>query len=368
MLYYTMHKKPSDPLHAACFSAARAAAIAARIRVLAARAARRWQHVSGWSGEALARLAAFACRGKLVRGQLVLLGAELGGMRPSRALYECAAALELFHSSILVHDDIIDQDAVRRGAPTMHAQYAAALRARGEHGSSAHRGAALAICAGDCGFFLTFAILGALSVPAPVRHALLQLWADAFAHVSLAEMDDVHLAPGAAPAPREAIWRVYRYKTARYTFCLPLATGLIMAGAPPALRRRVHTYGDQLGLLFQLKDDELGLFGSARQTGKPVGSDIAQNKKTLYHHYLLTGTRGATQRRLRAIFGAARVNARDVAAVRAAVEQQGIRAALEHTAHTLAARARRSAARMPVADALRAQLLQLVDYSMARTR
>ena len=367
LLYWCMSTTPSAARMPAVFDPRRAAAIARRIHVLTTAAARRWDRASAWSADALPRLADFASRGKLVRGQLVLLGAELAGVRQSRTLFDCAAALELFHSSILIHDDLIDNDAVRRGTAAMHIQLADAVRARGERMHAAARGTALAMCTADCGFFLTFNILAQLALPEATRRELLTLWSKEFALVTLAEMDDVHLSPGATPAPREAIWRVYQYKTARYTFCLPLMTGLIVARAPAALRRSVLSFGENLGLLFQLKDDELGLFGTTKETGKPVGTDIIQCKKTLYHHYLLTCTPPEVQKRLRTLFGAPHLRAQDVAYVQRIVRESGIDETLHTAAADLAARARRIATRLPVPPALQAQLLQLVNYSTART-
>ncbi|MCX7847707.1 MAG: polyprenyl synthetase family protein [bacterium] len=344
-----------------------AEAIATRLQSLLEEAAQRWQDVGSWATDVLPRLADFACRGKLLRGQLVLIGAAAAGSRPSRVLLDCAAALELFHTSVLIHDDVIDQDQLRRGLPAMHVQLASALRARGERLRADTHGTALAICAADCGFFLSFSILAQLRVPESVRRALLKLWSEEFAHVILAQMDDVHLSPGTTPAPREAIWRVYLYKTARYTFCLPLMTGLLVAGAPAALRRSLMAYAEQLGLLFQLKDDELGLFGSSAETGKPVGSDILQNKKTLYHHYLLTCTSPEIRAKIEQLFGAPQLHTHDIAFIRRVLRDTGIYATLRATASHLATRARRIATRLPVPPRVRAQLLQLVDFSEARS-
>lgn len=365
---YTHHVTRAAQPMTSPFNERHAAAIATRIRFHLDEAAQTWGNVSSWAPETFARLAEFTCRGKLIRGQLVLLGAALAGRRPSRVVLDCAAAMELFHSSILIHDDLIDHDELRRGAPAMHVQMAAALRARGEHHHAVDRGSSLAICVADCGFFLTFLILGKLAVPDHLRHTLLKLWAEEFALVCLAEMDDIHLSPGATPAPRDAIWRVYYYKTARYTFRLPLMTGLLLGGAPAPLRRAVVKYAEHLGLLFQLKDDQLGLFGSPAQTGKPVGSDILQNKKTLYHHYLLTCTPLHTRAKLQQIFSAASLTSADVAFVQNAARESGIEATLQQTAARLASQARRTAARLPVHASLRAQLLKLVDYSEARAR
>ena len=83
-----------------------------------------------------------------------------------------------------------------------------------------------------------------------------------------------------------------RYKTGRYSFSLPLLAGAMLADAPAELRGKLETFGESIGLLFQIRDDELGLFGDERELGKPVGSDVREGKKT--HHLLIAhGGRGA---------------------------------------------------------------------------
>ena len=345
----------------------RADVIRRRIECLLALRRGDFADVGPWGADVLDRLAAFALRGKLVRGSLVLLGAELGGTQPTETSHDLAAALELFHSSILVHDDIIDRDVLRRGAPTVHAAYASRLRAEGA-AHDEHHGAALALCAGDAGFFLVFAVLADADMSAATRHALLRLWSREFALVAFAEMDDVYLSTCAGPAAEADILRCYRYKTARYTFCLPLATGLTLAGAPPALMDAVEQIALRLGLVFQLKDDELGLFGCETETGKPVGADIVQNKKTLYHHCLLTQTEPDVRARLAALFGKADLTAEDTVYVQRMAEESGVKARVAAMAAGYGREAEELISRLAVPEAARKALQSLAAAGLAREK
>ena len=323
--------------------------------------------VGPWASDVLDRLAEFALRGKLLRGNLVLMGAELGGAALSSQAFDLAAALELFHSSILVHDDIIDQDALRRGAPTVHAAYARHLNA--SKGSQAeHHGASLALCAGDAGFFLVFSLLADTDIPPQTRHALLKFWAHEFAVVAFAEMDDVHLSSGTGPAGEADILRCYRFKTARYTFCLPLLTGLMLAGASEGLMKQIDQIAERLGLVFQLKDDELGLFGLEADTGKPVGSDIVQNKKTLYHHYLLTRTSPEVRARLASLFGSQDLTGEDTAFVQRTAVECGATELVNAMAARLASEAGELIAALPVPNAQRQWLHQLAAAGLVRAK
>ncbi len=196
----------------------------------------------------------------------------------------------------------MDRDPRRRGAPSIHEQYAGL--ARGLDGpAAAHFGTSLAICAGEIAIFLAFEALAGL--PGPPRRAaeVQKLFAAEFGLVGLGQMLDIEAGAGRRALTESDILDIYRYKTARYSFSLPLAAGWILGGGPgrvlPALRR----LGEDLGLVFQIKDDELGLFGSAAATGKPVGSDVRQGKKTLFYLGLTDRASGADRDRLAAVFG-----------------------------------------------------------------
>ena len=81
------------------------------------------------------------------------------------------------------------------------------------------------------------------------------------------------------------IEKVNFYKTAQYTVTSPLQLGVIAAGGNTNLMNGFAEFGAELGKAFQIADDLLGMFGSTRQTGKPVGSDIREGKQTLLMYY-----------------------------------------------------------------------------------
>ena len=268
------------------------------IQDVLAEAGREYERVSGdFGSDSARRLDEFSARGKMIRGCLVRLGFELGGGKSvppeaEESVARAGAAMELFQSGLLVHDDIMDRDRTRRGAPTLHVGYEADL-ARGLYGDPAHNGSSLGICAGDLAYFSAFHVLAGLEVPADVARQVCQTAARELALVGVAQMQDV--ANGAvrhesinpfreatASPDEQAILLLYRYKTGRYTFSLPLSIGATLAGADLQTKASLEEAGEALGILFQLKDDELGLFADEDELGKPVGADIREDKKTLF--------------------------------------------------------------------------------------
>jgi len=323
--------------------------------------------VNRWTADTIDRVLPFMARGKCIRGNLVLLGTEIGNTSPSDGAYDAAAAIELFQSSILIHDDIIDQDTVRRGESTIHSQYADKASSELKSSNAAHIGASLAICVGDVGFNLTYALLANSSLPDRIKTALTSFWGVEFAKVGLAEMDDVYMSFMSGPADLDRILSLYRYKTARYTFCVPFLTGLIIADASPSVLHDVEELGDVLGLMFQIKDDELGIFGEEKTVGKPVGSDIRENKKTIFHHFLLSLDDEKLLEKLTPLFGQDTITPEELDFLRDAITSSGIKARVDARITDLSDRALAIITRLDTGTAQKEFLTQFVHYNMNRT-
>jgi geranylgeranyl diphosphate synthase type I len=137
-----------------------------------------------WGGDVIRRLAEFARKGKMIRGGLVSLGSEMAGDRISRAAVRAGTAFELIQSGLLIHDDIMDRDARRRGAPSIHEQYARLAECPGTP-EAAHFGTSLAICAGEISIFLAFEALAGLPGPGKNTAAVQKLFAAEFGLVGL---------------------------------------------------------------------------------------------------------------------------------------------------------------------------------------
>lgn len=329
-------------------------------------------------GDAQGRILEFCLRGKMIRGCLVYLGAEAAGATQAAAndsLAACAAAMELFQAGLLAHDDIMDRDETRRGAPTLHALYAAASRNRGE-ADPAHVGEALGICLGDLCYFEAYALLARGAVGKAGAAELLALCSSVLGEVAVAQMDDVAWGASRAEPPQESILAMYRCKTARYSFSLPLAAGALLAG-DPELARRLGGLGESLGILFQLRDDELGLFGSPGTTGKGLGSDLREGKKTLFRARLLEAARlpaaavpDPELARLARLFGGGvGADAEDLAFIRRQAEELGVAASLAEIKATEEGKARSVLRGLTsLAPGTAAVLEGLVEYVTSREK
>jgi geranylgeranyl diphosphate synthase, type I len=344
-----------------------------------------YDRVSGdFGADSARRLDEFSARGKMIRGCLVRLGYELGGGRAvppeaEQAVAKAGAAMELFQSGLLVHDDIMDRDRTRRGAPTLHVGYEADL-ARGLYGDPAHNGSSLGICAGDLAYFSAFSILAGLDVSGDVARAVCLTAARELALVGVAQMQDV--ANGAvrrestnpfrnAPASpdEEAILLLYRYKTGRYTFSLPLSIGAEIAESGPEAIASLEEAGEALGILFQLKDDELGLFAEEDELGKPVGADIREDKKTLFRQRLFARADSELAGRLLDAFGNPATGPAEVALVREAIERLDVRSDIAAMMRSYAVKARGAIETLSASAPVQAKkaFMELVEYSLGRT-
>jgi len=273
------------------------------------------------------RLIDFAGRGKMIRGGLVMLGYRLFGGDPDseqgHSVLDTAAVMELFQSALLIHDDIMDRDMIRRGMPSFFAQYSRDFQEAGLS-DGYHLGESVAICGGDMAIFFGYEILGSLELEGSQLAALVSLFSREMTWVGMAQVADVIW--GSSPElPREEdILNLYRFKTGRYTFSLPLMAGALLAGADTGAVEVIARAGELLGQGFQLKDDELDLWGAPDQLGKPVGTDIKEGKKTVHWLRLLNRVGPEDRRWLLSLPGKDEVSSQDIERVKALMEQQEI--------------------------------------------
>ncbi|WP_394216543.1 polyprenyl synthetase family protein [Brachybacterium vulturis] len=221
--------------------------------------------------------------GKRFRPSLLLSTHQaLGGAREPAAV-QVAAALELLHTALVVQDDVIDGDQVRRGVPSLPGGIAADARGRGTAPADAQRlGDAAGILAGDLGLIAAMRAIARCEAPAPVIERLLDLFESTLHATAAGELADVRLQLGPAHGAvvlREAL-AVAELKTALYSFQLPLRAGALLADASPEVLAALDEIGSLLGIGFQLFDDLLGVFGDERLTGKSALGDLREGKRT----------------------------------------------------------------------------------------
>lgn len=186
----------------------------------------------------IGRLKKIVTAGKTIRGSLVLLTYGFTHKEISEDALKAAAAMELIQTALVVHDDIMDGDDVRRGIPTLHVQY---------------KSESMAMCAGDILFFMAFELLGSIKTDAATFGRIIRLVGREYQNVGLAQMADVDKLPKNKPET----FSLYTNKTARYTFALPLMLGATLAGTTKETLRYLESYGVAVGVLFQIQDDKL---------------------------------------------------------------------------------------------------------------
>lgn len=190
------------------------------------------------------------------------------------------AALELLHACALVHDDVIDDSATRRGLPTVHVQFTELHREHGWRGSADQFGMSSAILLGDLSLVWADDIVATADLPADAHRRVQHVWSDIRTEVLCGQYLDIVAESSGAESIASAM-TVNTYKTASYTVSRPLQMGAAAGADRPDVQAVFHDIGTDLGVAFQLRDDVLGVFGDPAVTGKPSGDDLRSGKRTV---------------------------------------------------------------------------------------
>lgn len=241
------------------------------------------ENKNGYLKENLSYFANLNSNGKLIRGFLISLGYKMSKHNDLSYSYPLSLAYELFQTSVLIHDDIIDEDNLRRGKKTIHyinyendKKYDETL--------SKKIGDSVAICMGDYGFFEGNKIMIEAYKNKENLPEILNYYNDVVLKTIEGELIDVKLSfDGKYKIEKtnlfDNIMLIYKYKTAYYTIIGPLTLGLILGKVNDENKLKdIEKFGEKIGVAFQIQDDILGIYNDM---GKVVGSDIKEYKQTL---------------------------------------------------------------------------------------
>jgi octaprenyl-diphosphate synthase len=277
--------------------------------------------------------------GKRMRPALVLLAAGAMGYT-GRHRHELAAVVEFIHTATLLHDDVVDESALRRGRDTANAMF----------------GNAASVLVGDFLYSRAFQMMVEVDDMRVMR--VLSDATNVIAEGEVLQLMNCH----DADVDQERYLQVIRYKTAKL-FEAAAQLGAILGGATPEVEKALAAYGMHLGTAFQLVDDVLDYSGEEADTGKHIGDDLAEGKPTLPLIYVMeNGTPEQAACVRRAIEEGGRD---DFAAVLAAIRASG---ALDHArrqAGEEAARAREAINCLGDSQ-FREALLQLTLFAVER--
>ncbi|MGW4544876.1 polyprenyl synthetase family protein [Streptomyces violaceorubidus] len=276
--------------------------------------------------------------GKRMRVVLLHEAARLVTAEPVEGLDAAALSVELLQTHGLVHDDLIDDSATRRGGPTTYYAY------RERFPGDPRTALGLTVLAGDLALALSLRVLLDAGLPVGVRQAMVEVQTRAAADTFVGQILDLER-DFADPVPdAEALHDVADHKTARYSVLAPMRLGLLAAGAEPdAHEDELRRYARLVGICGQMRDDWLDLFGAEENTGKPAGGDLREGRRSYAVTRLLVAVTGPERVTVEAALGDRSCPPQTVAEIRDLAERHGVDALLEADMRGHAEAARRVA-------------------------
>lgn len=218
--------------------------------------------------------------GKRLRGALLYYGYKGAGGRDKKIL-KAAAAAEIGHLFVLMHDDIIDHGILRHNVETLNKKYSRQIHSSFSGAKALHFGNSLALIIGDIIYaFMNKIILEASFDQTATIRGLTQLHKVSIT-TAIGQVQDIAIGC-AKKITADDVLAMYKNKTARYTFEGPLHIGMLIAGCKnKKMLAQISTYTIPIGIAFQIQDDILGIFSDEKKLGKSVASDIEEGKNTL---------------------------------------------------------------------------------------
>ncbi|MFA7243855.1 MAG: polyprenyl synthetase family protein [Patescibacteria group bacterium] len=304
--------------------------------------------------------------GKRIRAALLYYSYIAHGGKNKREAIKAAMSMELSETYLLIHDDIMDDDVLRRGGMTIHESYRliAEDKFNGKTNSKDF-GSALGILAGDISCAMSNEIISNCKFAANFKSR------------ALAELNKIYAVEGMGQAldifseirddvKKGDTIQIHELKTVPYTFDGPIKLGAMLAGANDREIKRLERYSYPLGTAFQIQDDILGMFGSEEKVGKPVTSDLKEGKKTLLILDALEKATPSQRDKILLNLGNKRVNIRGLESVRKIIEQTGSLDYSKKLASDLVKKATNALNSMKLEKEGKDFMLKLADYMVKR--
>lgn len=222
--------------------------------------------------------------GKRVRPALVHFTSLAGGREPDEITAQIGIALEIFHTFALIHDDIIDESLIRRGYPTMEASYREIFSGMGFNDErSKHYALSSAILGGDYGLVIANQIMSELNIDLQKKDLIQRLYSTMQFELCAGQIDDcfgIGLSDW-TEISKDRINKMLETKSGNYSIQKPMLLGGLLAGVNKEQYEALSVAGEKIGLVYQITDDIIGVFGKEAETGKSIDSDILEGKRNL---------------------------------------------------------------------------------------
>lgn len=323
---------------------------------------------SGASRELTEVLTRFVARdGKRIRPALLYYTYRACGGQSDDKVMPMAMSVELLHTYLLIHDDIMDHANVRRGEPAAHVIYADLHRERGWLGSSEHFGESVAILLGDLAQTYSLELYSSVELAPEVAAEFRQQFSNMCQEVVLGQY--LEMTAGHRESMEEdELLRVLRMKSGRYSVERPVQLGYLLARAPEATRQALTIYGLKMGEAFQLQDDLLGMFGDAETVGKPVGADLVEGKFTLLIHHAMRHLSPEDRTMLQRALGNPDLDPEEIQRAQGLIEASGARQRVQEMIEERLNEAREALSTVDLAEDGGAFLAGSIEYLRGRER
>lgn len=283
--------------------------------------------------DALNHMVYMNSNGKYLRALLICLGYLIASKKNSNYYLPLASAYETFQTSILIHDDIIDNADLRRGKTTIHKKYEEKfdkydLKDKDFVEKKKNISKSIGICVGDIGFYLANNIIVESYMNDKNLGRVLKHYNDIVINTGKGELIDVILPfneeyNSKNKCLEKDVMEIYDLKTSWYTIVGPCCLGMLLGGSSDRVVSSLVKVLEPLGTAFQIKDDILGIFGETKSLGKSTTSDISEYKQTILYSYVVNNTKYKEE--LRKYYGKNSLTEKDVKHVKEIFSESGAR-------------------------------------------
>ena len=285
--------------------------------------------------------------GKRLRPYMAIRSCQILGGKSSTAMIS-ASAVEMVHNFTLVHDDIMDNDEMRHGVPTVHKKF----------------GMPIAILAGDVLFSKAFQIISESKLSPNANTHLISRLAKACVDVCEGQLLDIKMADEKRiPTEKEYITMIGK-KTAAL-FDVSCAMGAICATNKLKDISNLSTFGRNLGIAFQITDDLIGVMGDPKVTKKPVGNDLREGKKSLPILMAIKLAKGNEKKIILKAFGNSKISKKDLNRAVEVIRSLGIEEKVRNQALKYAEKSEKSLTKYK--GTAKVELVALLDFVVKRS-
>ena len=285
--------------------------------------------------------------GKRLRPYMVIRSCQILGGKSSTAMI-AASAVEMVHNFTLVHDDIMDNDEMRHGVPTVHKKF----------------GMPIAILAGDVLFSKAFQIISESKLSPNANTHLISRLAKACVDVCEGQLLDIKMADEKR-IPTEAEYITMIGKKTAALFDVSCAMGAICATNKPKDISNLSAFGRNLGIAFQITDDLIGVMGDPKVTKKPVGNDLREGKKSLPILMAIKLAKGNERKTILKAFGNSKISKKDLNKAVEVIRSLGIEEKVRNQALKYAEKSEKSLIKYK--GTAKMELTALLDFVVKRS-